>query len=119
MSTKGQQFAKALTSLHKVGPRTRRYRDNVDQFSMMIADVEESVIAPFAFSEQRGAALREGWTAVGAYRKHIEGGRVSGRVISAVQALTPYQFAQFLGRMIDDNVTNMQQAEVWLRKVEI
>lgn len=117
--TKGQQFAKALTSLHHVGPRTRRYRDHRDLVRAMLDDIQEATVAPFMFSEQRAKALQAGYTARTAYYKHIEGCRISPEKTLAVKALSPYQFARFLGRMIDAEISNMYEAEVWLITAEI
>ena len=114
--TKGQQFVKAITTLHHVGPRTRRYRDHRDLIRVMLDDVREAVVAPCMFSEQRAKALQTGYTAVNAYYKHIEGCRISPEKTLAVKALSPYQFAKFLGRMIDAGVSNMFEAELWLQQ---
>lgn len=119
MSTKGQEFTKAITSLHCIGARTKRYRGDVDLFRTITEDIEQSVTYPFMFSEKRGQAIREGWTAVCAYRKHIEGGRISATKIAAIKSLSPYQFAKFLGRMIDDGISNMHEAEIWFQRSEI
>lgn len=117
--TKGQQFVKAITTLHHVGPRTRRYRDDRDLFNAILGDVREATIAPFMFSEQRAAALQAGWTAVNAYYKHIDGGRIDPTKCIAVKSLSPYQFAKFLGRMIDAGISNMLEAEIWLQRNDI
>ena len=58
-------------------------------------------------------ALRAGFRAVAGWSKHIAGGRASVRVCSHVNALTGRAFAELLGRMVNDEVTNTGQAEDW------
>jgi hypothetical protein len=117
--TKGQQFTKTITRLNQVGGRTRRYRKGADMFNMMLADVQTAIESPFAFSETSSNALASGWTAVCAYRHHIDGYRARPELCAAVKDLSPYRFAQFLGRMIDAGISNMGEAEQWLRTATI
>jgi hypothetical protein len=117
--TKGQQFVKAITTLHHIGSRTRRYRDNRDMVRVMLDDVREAVANPFMFSEDRAKALQAGYTAVNAYFKHVEGCRIAPEKVLAVKSLSPYRFAKFLGRMVDAEISNMYEAELWLATAEI
>ena len=117
--TKGQEFAKTITRLNKIGGRTRRYRAGRDLFATMLNEAQEGVTAPFMYSEATAKTLATGWTAVQAYYKHIEGGRVRPETCLAVKALSPYRFAQFLGRMIDAEISNMFEAEQWLATAEV
>ncbi|WP_181785353.1 hypothetical protein [Streptomyces phytophilus] len=117
--TKGQEFVKAITTLHHIGPRTRRYRDGSDLVRAMLTDVQQAVSTPIMFSEQRATALQTAWTAVTAYYKHIDGGRISPEKCLAVKSLSPYQFAKFLGRMVDAGIGNMGEAERWLNTNDI
>lgn len=112
--TKGQEFAKTITRLNQVGGRTRRYRKGADLFNLMLDDVQTAVSYPNAFSEASTKALTSGWTAVTAYYKHIDGCRARPELCAAVKSLSPYRFAQFLGRMIDAGISNMHEAERWL-----
>jgi hypothetical protein len=117
--TKGQEFAKTVTRLNGIGGRTRRYRKGADMFNMMLADVQTAIESPFAFSETSSKALASGWTAVCAYRHHIDGYRGRPELCAAVKSLSPYRFAQFLGRMIDAGISNMGEAEQWLRTAKV
>lgn len=117
--TKGQEFAKTVTSLNQIGARTRRYRKGADMHRAILGDVQMAIEAPFTFSETSAKALTSAWTAVAAYYKHIDGGRARPETCLAVKALSPYRFAQFLGRMIDAGISNMGEAEQWLATVEV
>jgi hypothetical protein len=117
--TKGQEFAKTITRLNKIGARTRRYRKGADLFNLILDDVQTAVASPFTFSESSTKALASAWTAVTAYHKHIDGGRARPETCLAVKSLSPYHFAQFLGRMIDAEISNMYEAEQWLATVEV
>lgn len=117
--TKGQQFAKTVTRINQVGPRTRRTRKGIDIVASMLSDAQEAVSSPFMYSETSAKALAAGWTAVTAYYKHIDGGRARPETCLAVKSLSPYRFAQFLGRMIDAGFSNMAEAEQWLATAKV
>jgi hypothetical protein len=117
--TKGQEFAKTITRLNQIGGRTRRYRKGADLFNLMLADVQTAIESPFAFSETSTAVLTSGWTAVTAYFHHIDGYRARPEICVAVKDLSPYRFAQFLGRMIDAGISNMYEAEQWLATAKV
>lgn len=117
--TTGAEFVKAITSLRHIGPRTRRYRDSRNMREVMLADVLEAVEAPFMFSDERSKTLQAGWTAVCAYWKHIDSARMGAEKSARIKDLSPYQFAKFLGRMIDAGISNMYEAELWLADVDV
>lgn len=117
--TKGQEFAKTVTRINGIGGRTRRYRKGADLFNLILSDVQTAVESPFAFSKTSTAALTSGFIAAWAYHQHIDGGRARPEICLAVKDLSPYRFAQFLGRMIDAGISNMYEAEQWLKTATV
>ena len=109
--TAGQNLALALRYYLSVGARTRRYRKGTDLHQQMIEAVMEAAQLPGAFSANLEAALRPGFGTVLAYEKHVGGYRVSGTLAAKINAMSPWQFATLLGRMVDAGVENTGQGE--------
>lgn len=113
--TAGQRAADRLRKILRVGSRTRRWRGGEDLHEEMLEAVTHAVTLPGFYSEQTTALLRPLFAAVNAHVKHINGHRVPGELHAMISAMTPWQFAAYLGNMIDAGVTNVGEGECYYR----
>lgn len=109
--TKGQQFAKDMRKNLGIGTRTRRHRKGVDLHAEILECIRNATYYPGCYTERREAIFRTAFGALLSYDKHIAGYRVDGKVISHISNLSPYQFCNLLGRMIDAEITNVGEGE--------
>lgn len=109
--TKGQQFAKDMRKNHGIGTRTRRRRLGRDLHAEILESIRNAVYYPGYYSEQREAIFRDAFAAQLSYDKHIAGYRVDGMLIAHVNAMTPWQFCNLLGDMIDAEISNVGEGE--------
>jgi len=86
--------------------------DNAAQQELM-TDVVCDLFHAASPEQPEYEALRAGFRAVAGWSKHIAGARASVSVCAHVNALAGREFAELLGRMVDDEVTNTGQAESW------
>lgn len=108
--TKGQKFAKTMRYTLSIGTRTRRYAGR-DMHAAILDAINETNLYPGCRSEETETILRTAYGAWMSYQKHIAGYRVDGQLIAHINALSPWQFCNLLGRMIDAEVTNVGQGE--------
>lgn len=104
-----------LRRYFSVSPRTRRFRSDEDLFDRMLTAVETAATQPGYFSETTEQALRPAFGAVLAYRKHVDGYRIDGETIFRIKSLSPWQFAAFIGQMVEAGVTNTGEGERFFR----
>lgn len=109
--TAGQQLAATLRRIKNVGPRTRSYRDGIDVKAEMIESIRNEWMYPGYYQGATADALRTGFPALLSWDKHVEGYRIDGELRYQITLLTPYQFAGFLGQMIDAGVANVGDGE--------
>jgi hypothetical protein len=114
--TPGQNLTAALRRYFDVGTRSRRYRTDRygtrrDLHRDMIEALCQAAQCPGYYSEATQDALRTGFGAALAYGKHVQGYRVSGTLIAQINAMSPWQFAALLGRMVDAGVENTGTGE--------
>lgn len=121
--TAGANLTAELRRYFSVGPRTRRYRKQWgtrrDLHQDMIEAIEFAAQYPGYYCEPTQTALRDASAVAYSYRKHVGGYRISGSKIAAINAMTPWQFAAFLGQMVDAGITNAGQGEQFLNAWEV
>ncbi|MGW3427980.1 hypothetical protein ACWDHW_08485 [Streptomyces melanosporofaciens] len=108
---KGQQFAKDMRKNLGIGTRTRRFRLGRDLHAEILECIQHATFDAGWYSEQRENLFREGFGAWQSYEKHIAGYRVDSKVITYINGLSPYQFCNLLGRMVDAGITNVGEGE--------
>jgi hypothetical protein len=112
--TAGQKLTATLTSTLHIGSRTRNRRGRTNLRNEVIETIQTAITYPGYWTKDRQDAIATGWTAVNAYRKHIEGGRADTIVCWYVrEGMSPYQFAKLLGRMVDAGITTVFEAEAF------
>lgn len=102
--TKGQQFAATMRYYLSIGTRTRRNRKGVDLHREI---AELTVIAAMqrgSFHPDMEAALIPAFDAASSWVKDIKNGRGSWIVIEHINQLSPWQFCNLLGDMVDAGV---------------
>lgn len=110
--TAGQKLTATLTQTLHIGSRTRNRRGNTNLRAEIIDTVQTAATVPGYWTAERQQAMATGYTAINAYRKHIEGARLDSIICWYVrEGMSPYQFAKLLGRMVDAGVTNVFEAE--------
>ncbi|MFJ1539245.1 hypothetical protein ACIODS_11950 [Micromonospora chalcea] len=110
-ATTGQELAAELRRYFKIGTRTRRYRNGTDLHADMLEAIKTVAHYPGCYSERTEKPLRAAFGAFLAYNKHVDGYRIDGTLHRRITELSPYQFAAFLGRMVDAGVTNPGEGE--------
>ncbi|GGM27587.1 hypothetical protein GCM10011608_10510 [Micromonospora sonchi] len=115
--TAGQELANTLRRYFKVGTRTRRYRNGSDLHEQMLEALQLASQYPGYYSERTEKPLRAGFGVWLAYTKHVGGYRINGVLRRRITEMSPYQFAAFLGRMVDAGVTNAGQGEVFFQRM--
>lgn len=115
--TAGQIFARDMRKNWGIGTRTRRFdRRKIggsDFHSSIVESVQNATYESGYYSEQRQEIFRTASAAMFSYNKHIAGYRANSNVIAYINSLTPWQFCNFLGEMVDANITNVGEGERW------
>jgi hypothetical protein len=117
--TAGTALAAELRRYFSIGPRTRRYRDRRDLHAAMIEAIEIAAAYPGYYHQPLQDALHNASAVAYSYRKHVEGYRISGVKIAAIQAMSPWRFAAFIGQMVDAGVENVGQGERFLNSWQV
>ena len=81
----------------------------------MLDAIRNSVQYPGYYNEATTEALRPGYGVALSWDKHVTGGRVMPLLAYRLSQMTPYQFAAYLGRMVDAGITNVGEAETFFR----
>lgn len=103
--TQGQKFTQEMRHFLSIGPRTRLDRKGLNLHRtiaewIVTASMERGTLAP-----EQEAAFTPAFDAACAWVKDIKNGRGSYLVIEHINAMSPWQFCQLLGDMIDADVT--------------
>jgi hypothetical protein len=114
-TTAAAEFTATIARYFHINSRTRRYRKGADMKVEIVEAVQLAATVPGYYSEDTQRALGSAFAAVCGYRKHILGCRINGVTIFKIQEMTPWQFAQMLGDMIDKGVTNVFEAELYFQ----
>lgn len=116
MST-GTEFAKMVRKAKQMNSRTRNYRDS--KFTGLKDDILEDIMTnnsyPGAFNEERTRLYNAAFTVMLAWNKHVRGYRIDPVLNAKLQKLTPWEFAGFLGDMIDAGISNVGEAEYYFQ----
>ncbi|MCW2957164.1 MAG: hypothetical protein JWO69_2033 [Thermoleophilia bacterium] len=112
-ATAGQTLAATLRKIKSVGPRTRRYRNGADVKAEMLDAIRCEVSFPGYYQGETAKALAGAGAVLRSWDKHVLGYRIDGQLAFYISDLTPYQFAAFLGSMVDAGIENVGQAEYW------
>ncbi|WP_055693345.1 hypothetical protein [Streptomyces prasinopilosus] len=113
--TKGQRFAKDMRKNLGIGTRTRRWGSRAfkgsDMHRMILDCIAEATHYNGLYSEARQELFRSAFPALCSYEKHILGGRADAVLVARLNALSPWQLCNLLGRMVDVGITNVGEGE--------
>ena len=73
--------------------------------------IVEAATLPGYYLPETEAGLRIGFAVVLAWDKHVEGYRIDGQLAMRLRAMSPAQFAAYLGRMVDAGITCTGEGE--------
>lgn len=121
MST-GTEFAKMVRKNFGISARTRTYRRGLNLKNEMLEAIANSNNYPGYYSEEKTVLFRAAYPVFNSYVKHVTGGRIDGMTAFRIEQMTPWQFAGFLGEMIDAGITNNFEGEMFfqnMRKMEL
>jgi hypothetical protein len=113
-STKGQNFAREMRAHFHIGARTRRFdskkwqQDGHRDVMQAIADANN-----YPTDSEREAIFRTAFTALCSWEKHIDGCRADARLVAHINSMTPHQFVALIGDMVDAEITNVGQGELF------
>ena len=105
-----ETLAAELRRYFSIGTQTRRYRADRDYgrcglHQNIIAAIMNAARYPGYYVERTQDALHAGYGAALAYEKHVRGYRIDGTLARHISEMSPWQFANLLGRMVDAGVT--------------
>lgn len=113
--TAGQILTAALRKNFGIGTRTSRYGKvfghRTDLHTAMVEAIENAVQLPGYYGPEKTEVFRTAWGAAMSYRKHVGGYRIDGVLAMRINALSAYQFAALLGRMVDAGVATTGDGE--------
>lgn len=115
-STKGQIFAREMRSYLRIGARTRRFDNSKwdkDGHRDILNLIAEANNFPGMRNADSEAIFRTAFAALCSWEKHIDGYRADAMLVSHINGMTPYQFCALLGDMIDAEITNVGQGELF------
>ena len=115
--TKGQQFAKDMRKNLGIATRTRRFRKGLDLHAEILECIQHAVFDAGWYLQQREELFRAAFGAWQSYNKHIAGYRADSNVITHINSLSPYQFCNLLGRMVDAGITNVGEGERFFQQL--
>lgn len=97
--------------------RTRTYRDGMNMKDQILEAIANSNNFPGYYSEAKSELFRAAYPAFNAYLKHVKGYRIDGMTAYRIERMTPWQFAGFLGEMIDAGITNNFEGELFFQNM--
>jgi hypothetical protein len=119
--TKGQQFAKDMRKNLGIGTRTRRWGSRTfkgsDLHRMVLDCIAEATHYNGMYSEARQSLFRAAFPALCSYEKHVLGYRVDGELFAHINRMSPWQFCNLIGQMIDAGITNVGEGEVFFAEM--
>jgi hypothetical protein len=102
--TAGQELTATLRRYFSIGGNTRRHRKGRDLHRDMVEAIMLAAQYPGAYCPGTQEALHAGFGTALAYEKHVMGYRIDGVLAYRISAMTPWNFAALLGRMVDAGV---------------
>jgi hypothetical protein len=115
METTGKQFVNRVCKYFRIGASTRRYRDGEDVIKNIMENVGYAATLPGYFSEQTQKELASAFHAVLMWQDMVIGFRIHPTQYGTLSQVTPYQFAKWIGDMIDNDVHNRGEADLYFR----
>jgi hypothetical protein len=113
--TAGQALTAELRRYFHIGPRTRAYRNGLDVKAQMLEAITNALYYPGYYGERTQEILRTAGGAFLSWNKHVEGYRIDGHLAFYLRSLTPYEFAAYLGRMVDAGIETVGQGEYFFQ----
>jgi hypothetical protein len=113
-SSKGQIFAREMRAHLHIGARTRRFdskkwqQDGHRDVMQTIADANN-----YPTDSERETIFRTAFAALCSWEKHIDGCRADARLVAHISSMTPHQFVGLIADMIDAEITNVGQGELF------
>jgi len=114
MST-GTDFAKMVRKYFRIGATTRTYRGGRNMKDEILEAIATSNNYPGYYNETQTALFAAAYPVFNAYLKHVKGYRVDGMVAYHIEKMTPWQFARFLGEMIDAGINTAYEGEMYFK----
>jgi len=111
--TKGQELTATLRKSFRISTRSRITGDGLDLRVEMLDAIRNAVYYPGYYGAEKTAIYSEAIGAVQSYEKHVDGYRIDGVVRYQIESMSPWQFAGFIGEMVDAGVTNCGQGELF------
>lgn len=115
--TAGQIFARDMRKNLGIGARTRRFKGSADMHREILEGIANAMFTPGYYGEPRQAIFRTAFAAYSSYEKHIHNGRASAELIAHINALSPWQFCNLLGEMVDAGISNVGEGERFFRQM--
>lgn len=114
-STKGQIFAREMRSYLHIGARTRRFAKRwiADGHRDVMQAIADANNYPGGTNAEREVAFRTAFMALCCWEKHIAGYRADAVLVSHINSMTPHQFVGLIGDMIDAEVSNVAEGELF------
>jgi len=113
----GTEFAKMVRKNFGISARTRTYRGGMNMKNEILEAIATSNNYPGYYSEEKSAVFRTAYPIMNAILKHVKGGRIDPMVAYEIEKMSPWQYAGFLGEMIDAGITNNGEAEIFFQKM--
>ncbi|GHD70351.1 hypothetical protein GCM10010317_077500 [Streptomyces mirabilis] len=114
-SSKGQIFAREMRSYLRIGARTRRFDSkkwDVDGHRDVMQAIADANAFPGA-DAARDAIFQTAYAALCSWEKHIDGYRADAVLVSHINTMTPYQFVALIGDMVDADIANVGEGELF------
>ena len=113
----GTEFAQMVRKNLQMNTRTRNNRGGHNLKRDIIEAIGNAVFYPGYYNEERTALYRAAYPAYCSYTKHVTGGRVAPMVAYQIEQMSPWQFAGFLGEMIDAGISNTFEGEMYFNSM--
>lgn len=109
--TKGQELTATLRKSFRINSRSRVHRAGMDLRTEMLDAIRNAVYYPGYYGPEKTAVYSEARGALLSYDKHVDGYRIDGMLRYRITSMSPWQFAGFLGEMVDAGITNVGEGE--------
>lgn len=115
--TPGQALTAEIRKMLTMNSRTRWGRKHAVMGTLTRDAIIERLWSSINYrgydNETRTAIFAQAHTTLCAYAKFINGYRINGTLRFHIMAKSPWEFAAFLGEMVDTGCTNMGEFERW------
>lgn len=115
--TAGQKLTATLRKGFRINHRSRDRRDGVSIKADMLESIENACQYDGWFSAEKTETYRAASATVRSYRKHVDGYRIDGMLRYRITSMSPWEFAAFLGAMVDAGITNVGEGERYFQQM--